>query len=85
MTPPVVRPPRRSRSSWPLRVSLTDSMLAERFEVLGAGSGFFVGFSGSDEGGAVVGEEGFELGAGVAHVGKDGLAGDQPCVFRTAR
>src|SRR5918994_5095994 len=49
--------------------------LAERAEEAVPGPGFFGLERGSDQGGAVVGEECFEFGGAVALVGHDGLAG----------
>src|SRR2546422_10560168 len=79
-TPSSVLPPWRSKSSWPFRVSFTDSMswrsgfrnglLARPFS-----SALLIGASRTDERGPMIGEEGLELGRGVALVPHDLLAG----------
>ena len=60
-TPAMVRPPCRSRSSWPFRVSLIDSMIwRSGLKKRLACSGGFAGPGGAEQGDAGVGQFGFE-------------------------
>lgn len=75
VSPLAVRAPGRSESSWPLRVSLTDSMIWRnglKQALAGAGCAVLVG--GVDQRHAVVVQASFQLGRGVALVGRQALA-----------
>lgn len=76
MTPWGLRPPWRcSRSSWALRVWLTDSIdLAERSQEPCERSGCLGAEGGSDDGDAGVFEDVLEPGAAVSLVGDEGLS-----------
>src|SRR3984957_9795749 len=76
VTPSTVRPPCRSRSSWPLRVSLTDSMACRNglryWRPAGSGSPLR---GGRGQGEAAGGEGGLEVVAVVVLVADDDLPG----------
>ena len=75
-TPAMVRPPWRSRSSWPLRVSLTDSMIWRRGLKNRCPAAWSLALAGgTQQVDAGVVEFGFERAAVVVLVADQGLAG----------